>query len=95
MCGFRCEITGIELEVKDLHSHHKTPRKISGSDEYDNLIIVHKDIHRLIHATSEAVINKYINLIQDKRKLKKLNTLRTYCKLEAILIASEDNNKIA
>ncbi|WP_372585517.1 HNH endonuclease signature motif containing protein [Bacillus cereus] len=95
MCGFKCEITGIELEVKDLHAHHKTPVKYGGNDEYDNLIIVHKDIHRLIHATSETVIEKYINLIQDKQKLKKLNTLRTYCKLEAISVASEDNNKIA
>ncbi|MFE3892595.1 group II intron reverse transcriptase/maturase [Priestia sp. YIM B13446] len=95
MCSFKCELTGMELEVKDVHAHHKIPIKLGGTDEYDNLIIVHKDIHRLIHATSETVINKHINLIHNKQKLKKLNTLRAYCKLEAISMASEDNNKIA
>lgn len=95
MCSFKCELTGMELEVKDVHAHHKIPIKLGGTDEYDNLIIVHKDIHRLIHATSETVINKHINLIHNKQKFKKLNTLRAYCKLEAISMASEDNNKIA
>lgn len=95
MCSFKCELTGMELEVKDVHAHHKIPIKLGGTDEYDNLIIVHKDIHRLIHATSETVINKHINLINNKQKFKKLNTLRAYCKLEAISMASEDNNKIA
>lgn len=86
MCNFECEVTGTELEVDNLHAHHRIPRKLGGTDEFNNLRIVHADIHKLIHATSKEVINKYIYLIREKKALKKLNTLRSYCKLEPIAI---------
>ena len=45
----KCFIAGIRLEIDEVHCHHKTPIKYGGNDAYDNLIIVHKDIHKLIH----------------------------------------------
>ena len=45
-------ITGIRLNVKDVHCHHIKPLKYGGNDRYENLIIVHKEIHKLIHSTN-------------------------------------------
>lgn len=50
---------------------------MGGGDIYQNLILIDTDIHQLIHAKDEGVIQKYIKLIgNDQRKLDKLNKLR-------------------
>ncbi|WP_326953626.1 HNH endonuclease signature motif containing protein [Aneurinibacillus migulanus] len=69
-----------------MHCHHVIPRELGGTDKYDNLRIVHEHVHKLIHATTPETINKYISLITNKKSLKKLNTLRSYCNLEKIVI---------
>lgn len=86
MAKFKCEVTGLELDIDDLHAHHKIPRYLGGNDEFNNLKIVHKDINTLIHATSKEVIDKFTKYITNKTILKKLNTLRSYCKLEPLAI---------
>ena len=44
---------------------------------YKNLIIVHKDVHRLIHAVSTETIQMYTNKIKpNKSQLEKINKLR-------------------
>lgn len=82
----KCGITGIKLDVENIHCHHKLPKCKGGSDKYENLIIVHADIHRLIHATELETINKYVKLIKDDKQLKKLNNLRRLVGLENIEI---------
>lgn len=73
----RCAITGKELSIDEIHCHHKLPLKCGGDDRYSNLIIVHKDVHILIHATSEETILTYLNRIElDRKALAKLNALR-------------------
>jgi hypothetical protein len=72
----KCAVTGIKLNYNDIHCHHKTPRHKGGTDEYKNLIIVHKDIHRLIHATSYGTIIRYISEYKEQIDLRKLNELR-------------------
>lgn len=73
----RCAITGKELSIDEIHCHHKLPLKCGGDDRYSNLIIVHKDVHMLIHATSEETILTYLNRIKlDRKALAKLNALR-------------------
>lgn len=84
MTDGKCEVTGIQLCVEDTHCHHKIPRKHEGTDEFDNLRIVHNEIHILIHAIKTETINKYLHLIKNKRALKKLNDLRSFCKNEPI-----------
>lgn len=74
-CG-KCAVTGIKLEYSDIHCHHKTPRCQGGTDEYRNLVIVHEDIHRLIHATKQDTISQYISEYKDTIDLRKLNELR-------------------
>ena len=50
---------------------------MGGTDEYKNLIIVHKDVHRLIHAVNTETIQMYTNKIKpNKSQLEKINKLR-------------------
>ncbi|NFH02374.1 group II intron reverse transcriptase/maturase [Clostridium botulinum] len=75
----RCNITGEPLQIGNMESHHKKPRKLGGTDKYNNLVFVTSDIHRLIHAVDEEIILKYLNKIKkyiDKKGLAKLNKLR-------------------
>lgn len=73
----RCAITGKELCLDEIHCHHKLPLKCGGDDRYSNLVIVHKYIHLLIHATTEETISAYLNRFElDKKALAKLNALR-------------------
>ena len=86
MCKFQCEITKTQLDLENLHCHHKKPKYLGGTDDYDNLIIIHKEVHKLIHAISEKTINKYLKWITDKKILNKINTLRKLSELEPIKI---------
>jgi RNA-directed DNA polymerase len=52
----KCEITGIFLFASDVHCHHYLPVHAGGTDKFDNLRILHKDIHRLIHSTNKESI---------------------------------------
>jgi len=75
----KCSITGGPLQISDMESHHKTPRKLGGSDEYANLTFVTYDIHKLIHAIAEETIPSYMNKLQkviNKKSLIKINKLR-------------------
>ena len=81
-----CAITGRKLEIGRIHCHHQKPRKLGGTDEYRNLILVDTDVHRLIHATNADVIRKYLHgLNLDTKQLKKLNKLRSLANVESCL----------
>lgn len=75
----KCAITGRELMVDEIHCHHKIPKEppFYGTYRYENLIIVHVDVHRLIHATAPETIAKYLAMLNlTKRQLNKVNSLR-------------------
>lgn len=81
-----CAVTGKFLTSDQVHCHHKMPRHMGGTDEFSNLVIVHKDVHRLIHAKSEKTIERYRNILQlDGKQLKKLNQFRKVCNLVALV----------
>lgn len=86
MCGMKCEVSGIELNLDEVHCHHVIPRHLEGDDSYQNLRIVHKAIHKLIHATNTETISEYQSLIMNQKALKKLNELRKHCKLDEIYL---------
>ena len=74
----KCAVTGTELFVDEIHCHHKIPLNMGGSDEYSNLIIVHTDVHILIHSTDVETISKYLKQIKpDSKAMAKINILRT------------------
>ncbi len=73
----KCAVTGEDLQVGDMHCHHKVPVKCGGTDEYKNLALVTEIVHRLIHATDQNTIAKYMaGLNLDQQQKKKLNKLR-------------------
>lgn len=76
----RCAVTGKVLWINEIHCHHKIPKHQCGTDEYKNLVILHKDVHKLIHAVKQETIEAYISLIKpDDKMLKKINILRKLC----------------
>lgn len=78
----KCSVTGIFLRTQDVHCHHIIPRKFGGTDEFDNLVIIHKWVHRLIHAKTKETIKEYLQLLQlTNKQMKKLNKYRLECNL--------------
>lgn len=73
----KCNISGKILEIGNMECHHKVPKKYGGTDEYSNLVFLRMEIHKLIHATNENVINKYLSILNlNKIALERLNKLR-------------------
>lgn len=56
----KCAILKEALTEENLYCHHVKPVESGGTDEYKNLVIVHKDIHRLIHETDADAIKKIV-----------------------------------
>ena len=81
----KCAVTGVKLEIGDIHCHHKLPKELGGTDEYKNLVIVSVDVHRLIHATTPDIIRKYLIKLQLKTsQLKTLNKFRSLAHVECL-----------
>ena len=74
----KCAVTGCAFKfLTDIHCHHKVPKEQGGKDNYQNLILVHEDVHILIHATTKLTVAKYLSLLNlSKPQLSKLNKLR-------------------
>ena len=73
----KCAVTGKVLWIDEIHCHHKKPISQGGTDEYKNLIIVHIDVHKLIHATKPETIQAYLNKIKpNKSQLERINKFR-------------------
>lgn len=72
-----CFITGEPFLLHDMELHHKKPKSLGGTDEYNNLVFITKTIHKLIHATKEETIEKYLQLVKLSQEGKdKVNKLR-------------------
>lgn len=73
----KCSVTKRTLWIDEIHCHHKIPLSKGGTDKYNNLIIIHKDVHILIHATNQETINAYLESLElTQTMLNKLNKLR-------------------
>lgn len=81
----RCFITGEKLQISNMEVHHKTPKHLGGKDEYRNLVYVTFDIHKLIHATTQETIEKYLLKLEklpvDLERLNKLRVLVGNCEI--------------
>lgn len=81
----KCAISGLFLSSNEVHCHHILPKSMSGTDSFNNLVIVHKLIHRLIHATTPQMIETYRRLFKlTGKQLEKLNKYRKQCNLSSI-----------
>lgn len=73
----KCRITKELLTPHNMECHHIIPRNMGGTDEYNNLVFVNKHIHKLIHATDEETIAKYVvGLRLDEKLIAKVNKFR-------------------
>lgn len=79
----KCEIIGIYLFAADVHCHHYVPLHLGGSDKFNNLRILHKEVHRLIHSTLKETIDMLIAKLGITEPMVNLiNQYRNKCRLE-------------
>lgn len=73
----KCAITGKELTIGDIHCHHIIHRANGGTDRYENLMLVTKDVHLLLHASNIDTVQKLLAKLKLSGKEKaKLNYYR-------------------
>lgn len=83
----QCAISKLPLNL-DMEVHHILPINKGGDDKYKNLILVTYEIHKLIHATDNLIIQFYLNKQNlTKQMLRKLNVFRKKIGNEIILSA--------
>lgn len=71
--------------IREIHCHHKVPKRLGGGDEYDNLVLIHEDIHKLIHSTNKETILLYLEKLKpNATQLEKINYLRSKLKKSII-----------
>lgn len=74
----KCAITGKELILSEMHCHHKKLWSQTKDDSYHNLVIIADEVHRLIHATEDETIERYLWYLNlNSETMKKMNKLRT------------------
>lgn len=73
-----CAITNkLFQNINEIHCHHIIPKSLNGTDDYTNLILINKYIHKLIHLKNIAFINKMLNKYNfTNEELCKINNLR-------------------
>ena len=73
----KCRVIGLRLQVSEFHCHHIRPRQNGGDDKYKNLVILHPDIHRLIHATQSDTIHQLLEKLDlSSEQIEKVNKFR-------------------
>lgn len=73
-----CPISKEPLQIGNMECHHKIPKIKGGTDKYQNLILLKTEVHKLIHANTTDIIDKYMQILTpNESKLKKINKLRT------------------
>ena len=81
----RCAVSGKPLQIGEMEVHHKIMKQKGGTDKYQNLIFITKNIHKLVHITDSDKINEYLqNENLNEEQMQKLNELRELvgnCKL--------------
>ncbi|KOC40975.1 hypothetical protein ADU86_13705, partial [Clostridium botulinum] len=84
---YKCYISKHPLGKFGWHCHHKKPKKLGGTDIFDNLIVLTTDVHKLVHVMDIDKIEELLNKVGlDKKQLKKLNELRVLVKNPVIKV---------
>lgn len=80
-----CAVTRNFLTAEMMHCHHILPKMLGGSDDFNNLVIIHRWVHLLIHATTSQTIEHYLRLLKlSGKQLEKINNYREKCNLDKI-----------
>lgn len=86
----RCAVTGKWFDsADDIHCHHKLPKHLGGKDNYENLTLIDKRVHVLIHAVNEETISTYLQILDLKADMiKKINGLRKLAGNKPIVVSA-------
>lgn len=83
----KCRVTGNPLTQINMDCHHKTPRKTIKDDSYQNLVLIEREIHILIHATKTETIKRYIDILNlNEKQLATVNNYRQKVGNNSIII---------
>lgn len=92
----KCGVSGATLEIGNMECHHQIPLSQGGNDDYDNLIFVTSEVHKLIHAIEMSTIQEYLDKLNlEPSQVKKLDTLRGKignCKIEKLSVKTVKNS---
>ncbi|MFB7155327.1 group II intron reverse transcriptase/maturase [Lysinibacillus sp. NPDC056232] len=74
-----CGITGERLTPHQAVCHHIKPTAHGGTDDYDNLIIINRSYHMLVHTKDPLAYKDYVKILArfEKKAINKINELRT------------------
>lgn len=73
----KCAVSGEKLILTEMDCHHKQLWSLTKDDRYSNLVLITRDIHRLIHATEIDTIRMYREYLKlNEEQMQKLNKLR-------------------
>lgn len=62
----------------DWDFHHIIPLEFGGNDRYQNLMVLHRSIHRLVHLVDKDKIECILEAFNlTKKQIEKVNELRT------------------
>lgn len=82
----KCEITGNVLTASEVNCHHYIPVHLGGDDKFNNLRILHKEVHKIIHLKETSTIETLINKMNlTKPQVKKINEYRKNSGMDLIL----------
>lgn len=70
----KCAISELPITKSTMDCHHIIPKEKGGKDDYSNLILLHKEVHKLIHMTNEKELTERIK--KYNVDIKKLNKYR-------------------
>ena len=81
----KCAVTHEPLAINDMICQHIKVKKQYRNDTYNNLIIISKDVSKLILAENRKSIKRYISRLNLTDEMKdKINKLRKHRELEEI-----------
>lgn len=61
----RCRVTKEFLELADIYCHRIIPRDLGGKDNFQNLVIIHRNVHQLIHEED----NERLSILLEKMRI--------------------------
>ncbi|WP_145949594.1 group II intron reverse transcriptase/maturase [Paenibacillus sp. Y412MC10] len=77
----KCFVTGEPLHAGDFDCHHILPRHLGGGDNYQNLTILSRLVHKLVHLKDSDKIAESLTILNlSSTGLKRLNDLRRAAK---------------
>lgn len=82
-----CAILKQSYHPSEMACHHIIPKKYQGTDEYNNLVWLHNECHKLVHAVETSTINSLIDSLNlNNKQIKRINSFREKCNNKHIAI---------